>query len=337
MIFHPWIIGIILGDFTIMFLLILGAVNAGKINKHWDFGQSNHLQYQLEKKTYLVSAIMNFTMGIQIVLILLFVFAAEEISKVLPGAMCATGTLTANSYGFPLLFLKLFLGFLSFFWLVINYIDNQIENYPLIKEKYQLLIILTPLFLFQPVLTYLFVSDLDPSIITSCCGVVFNEQQASIGGFLVGLDTCLLLSTLVGLYLLIVVKNNCYWKLKWWKRLPFFDILLWGCILILGLATIVNFTSIYIYEMPTHRCPFCLLQAEYYYIGIPIYFSLFLGVATGISKNISLRLEYLFVADDNMLMLKTKLNKHSIIWLTVFMVFAFAPFVIYYLKTGSTL
>lgn len=337
MIFHPWIIGIIIGDFTIMFLVILGAINAGIINKHWDFEQTNPQQYQLEKKTYLVSAIMNFTMGIQIVLILLFVMAAEEISKVLPGAMCATGTLAANDYGFPLLFLKMLLGFLSFFWLMINFIDNQMENYPLIKEKYQSLIILTPLFLLQPMLTYLFVSNLDPSVITSCCGVVFNEQQVTIGGFLAELDPLVLLATLVGFYLLICIKNNFYFKTNGWRRLPYLDILLWICTLILGLAAIINFTSIYIYELPTHRCPFCLLQAEYYYIGIPIYISLFFSVATGISKNISIRLNYLFEADRHMQLFVRQLNRNSLVSLTIFIIFVFAPFVIYFLKTGSTL
>jgi len=337
MIFHPWVIGMITGDFIILFLILLGMVNAGIINKSWDFEQSTPLQYKLEKKTYLVSAIMNFTMGIQIALLLLFVIAADEISAVLPGAMCATGTLSSNSFGFPLLFLKLFLAFLSFFWLIINYIDNQRENYPLIREKYQLLIILAPLYLLQTILTFLFVSDLDPSVITSCCGVVFDEQQETIGGFLADMETAISLPILVGLYLLIVVKNNLFLKRSWREKMPFIDILLWLSILGLGLATIINFASIYIYEMPNHRCPFCLLQKEYYYLGIPIYLSLFLGVATGISKNITLRLEYLFKPDDQIQGFSRKLNKVSLISISLFLVFAFAPFVLYFIKTGSKL
>ena len=111
MIFHPWVIGIITGDFIILFLVLLGTVNAGIINKSWDFEQTTPLQYKLEKKTYLISAIMNFTMGVQITLLLLFVIAADEISAVLPGAMCATGALAASNYGFPLLFLKLFFSY----------------------------------------------------------------------------------------------------------------------------------------------------------------------------------------------------------------------------------
>jgi len=267
----------------------------------------------------------------------LFVIAADEISAVLPGAMCATGALAASNYGFPLLFLKLFLGFLSFFWLIINYIDNQKENYPLIREKYQLLIILTPLFLLQSVLTLLFVSDLNPTVITSCCGVVFDEQQETIGGFLADMETAISLPILVGVYLLIAVKNNLFLKRSWWEKVPFIDILLWVSILGLGLATIINFTSIYIYEMPTHRCPFCLLQKEYYYLGIPIYLFLFLGVATGISKSITLRLEYLFKPGDQMHWFKRKLNKISLISISLFMVFVFTPFVLYFIKTGSRL
>lgn len=339
MIFHPWIIGLIFGDITILFLILLGMVNAWKISKHWNFNQTTSLQFQLEKKTYLVSAIMNFAMGIQIALILLFVIAAEEISDMLPGAMCATGTISSNDWGFPLLFLKLFLGFFSFFWLIINYIDNQKETYPLVREKYQLLLIITPLFIFQTVVTLLFISDLDPSVITSCCGVVFNNQSETIGGFVSNVDITILLPLILGSLIIIFIVNNPFSNhRKQRQKLCYFDILLWILMLSLGLVTIINFTSIYIYEMPTHKCPFCLLQKEYYYIGIPIYISLFLAVATGVGEDIIRTLESTVLnRSEDFDFLKDKLNRTAMISISVFIFLAFVPFVTYFLKTGSLL
>ena len=51
---------------------------------------------------------------------------------------------------------------------------------------------------------------------------------------------------------------------------------------ILILVLIFSFISLYIYELPTHACPFCLLQKEYHYIGYPLYLTLFGGAITGI-------------------------------------------------------
>jgi hypothetical protein len=48
-----------------------------------------------------------------------------------------------------------------------------------------------------------------------------------------------------------------------------------------GLAAIVSFISVHIYELPTHHCPFCLLQREYGYVGYLLYAGLLLGTALG--------------------------------------------------------
>jgi hypothetical protein len=51
---------------------------------------------------------------------------------------------------------------------------------------------------------------------------------------------------------------------------------------IVSIASIISFVSIYIYELPTHHCPFDILQGWYNYIGYPIYISLFLAIYFGI-------------------------------------------------------
>ena len=54
-----------------------------------------------------------------------------------------------------------------------------------------------------------------------------------------------------------------------------------GWMLILSSASILSFISVYIYQLPTHHCPFCLLQQEYGYVGYPLYISLFVGGIAG--------------------------------------------------------
>jgi hypothetical protein len=48
-------------------------------------------------------------------------------------------------------------------------------------------------------------------------------------------------------------------------------------------ASIISFISLYFYELPTHHCPFCILQGEYGYVGYPLYVALLGGGVSGIS------------------------------------------------------
>ena len=58
----------------------------------------------------------------------------------------------------------------------------------------------------------------------------------------------------------------------------------WLWFLLLAIMAVTTVFSSYIYAMPYHKCPFCILKPEYQYIGFIIYFSLipaaFFGLAT---------------------------------------------------------
>jgi hypothetical protein len=52
---------------------------------------------------------------------------------------------------------------------------------------------------------------------------------------------------------------------------------------IISLVSIVSFISLYIYELPTHHCPFCIIMEEYHYLGYSaLYILLFGAVVSGI-------------------------------------------------------
>jgi hypothetical protein len=57
----------------------------------------------------------------------------------------------------------------------------------------------------------------------------------------------------------------------------YFSIWLFG----FSFFAVISFISLYFYELPTHHCPFDLLQSEYNYIGYPLYLSLFAAGITG--------------------------------------------------------
>ena len=49
---------------------------------------------------------------------------------------------------------------------------------------------------------------------------------------------------------------------------------------------ILSFISPYFYELPTHHCPFCILQSEYGYIGYLLYGALFGSAVTGMGVGV---------------------------------------------------
>jgi hypothetical protein len=55
---------------------------------------------------------------------------------------------------------------------------------------------------------------------------------------------------------------------------------------VISLLSIISFISLYFYELPTHHCPFCILQKEYGYIGYPLYVALLGSGITGMGTGV---------------------------------------------------
>src|SRR6185369_2419445 len=131
-------------------------VTSIRIVGNWDISSGSEQQLGLERRTYLVSTIMNMALTMQLLSLFLFIFTADALHSQLSGAMCAVGSLNANVYGYPVLLLKIVNFLLCGVWLVINRVDNRAYDYPLINPKYRFLQLLAPLILLETViqLTY---------------------------------------------------------------------------------------------------------------------------------------------------------------------------------------
>ncbi len=81
------------------------------------------------------------------------------------------------------------------------------------------------------------------------------------------------------LLLFLVAVGLCLRLASAWPR--YLLALVAAVTLPVALAAVVSFVSLYIYELPTHHCPFDILQREYRYVGYPLYLSLFGAVHYG--------------------------------------------------------
>jgi len=336
MILHPWILGLIIGHSALLAVFSLGVINAWQIFRGWDYNSTEEKQFLLEKKTYLVSTVMNFALFIQILMLFLFEMAADELANVLPGAMCAVGTLSSGSYGFPLLNLKIVSFFAYFIWLMINYLDNLMETYPLVRRKYLGLMLIYPLAVVETALLFMFASDLDPSVITSCCGSVYNEGTEGLGGSLAGASASFILPLFFSIVILLLINRFVLNRRDTGrKRLGnLLEFPLWIAFFITAIAVIISFISTYVYEMLSHKCPFCFMGAEYCYYGIPLYFFLFIATAAGMTGGLLEMIEQPQALKEKAGFLQKRMNAVSLWSMSAFIVTGFLPFVIYYIKTG---
>lgn len=281
MILHPGIIGLIFGAAICLMMLIYAALTGGLILKNWDFSSSSEFQLQLERKTYLVSTIVHWALLFQALSLILFVYTMEDIHGLFVGAMCATGSLNANPIGWFALLIKIVTLFLSSFWLALNSIDQKLENIPFVRLKYGFLFALIPLIITDFALVLAYFMGLEPAMITSCCGSLFGSSSMSAISTLSAFPVA---EAMVSFY----IAAAGYTLLNIFilrSRAGLFRVLtsVAGILfLFVGIGAVISFVSIYIYELPTHHCPFDLLQGNYNYIGYPIYFLLYLSVYYGV-------------------------------------------------------
>jgi hypothetical protein len=283
MFLNSWSLGLTLAALIVLLLGIFACRTAVRVLRHWDPSSDSNLQIKLENEIWLASTLVEYGLGFQILTLVLFVLAADTFCQVIVGAMCATGALLANSFGMPALLVKIAGVFLYGFWIVLHKLDISSETYPLVKIKYIYLLLILPLLIADITLQTLYIANLSPDIITSCCAVVFGSGAETGRNLLQDFSQANLLFLYYGT--IAALLGLGYLLLRRWV-LPLAALFSAGWLWFLGLATVAIITlfSSYIYAMPYHHCPFCILKPEYHYIGFALYFTLipasFFGIST---------------------------------------------------------
>lgn len=289
MLLNSWSITLLVISAAAIFLAGGAVRTAIRILRFWDADADTARQIQLENETWLSALLMEYGMVLQLVALLLLVLAADSYSELLVGAMCATGAFLANGYGIPLLLAKLVGVFLYGFWIVLHRLDISSETLPLTRIKYSYLLVLVPLLLLDMILLILYLVQLEPDIITSCCGVVFGSATGDgtnlIGPMPVGwvMSVFYALAGVLSVWGVVLLKRVDKAAFPGEKLLGILFSLLWLLFFTLSLLVITAVISSYIYGMPFHRCPFDILQKEYHFVGYLIYVTLFSATFFGMS------------------------------------------------------
>lgn len=278
MLLTPEIISILTLDFI---FLVFGAIAffiSLKIYLKWDLNSTSQKQYGLEKQSHLVATIIKYIFVLKLPLFLFFVFTADKLSHVIPGAMCAAGVVDSVTFSKTMFFFKILNLYVFGFWLVLNSYDIQDEKLPYTKYKFLLFCIGFVLLVIEIFYEVSFFTSLDVSKIVSCCGTIFSSASTSSLSFIYQINKIYFVSLFYAVlalmilfyisknFLLFLVSNVLY--------------------LIISIISLILFFGTYIYQLPTHHCPFCILQKDYDYVGYILYASLYIGTFYGISGSI---------------------------------------------------
>jgi len=283
MILHPAIIALLVSSGMISFLALYADYYGVLIIRKWDLRSGSGNQLELERRTYLISTILAYVFGFQLFSLFLYAYTANSLCPLFTGAMCAVGTLQVNRYGFPVLLLKLANFILAGFWLIMNYADNRGYDYPLIRIKYAFLALLTPFIVAEAVLQTLYFLGLHPDIITSCCGSLFSGAGSGVTSSLSSFPSLPMKIIFFVTLAMAIGMSVLFYRTG---RGGYFHGLVSAVLLPVALASLLSFIGPYIYELPTHHCPFCLLQKEYGYVGYPLYLTLLSGTVSGMGVGI---------------------------------------------------
>jgi len=207
----------------------------------------------------------------------------------------------ATEFGTYLFILKILNIYLFGFWLILHYLDIKSENLPYTRLKFGFFIIAFTVFATEILLEIIMFNAIDVDKMVSCCGTLYSSSATSYISTIFLIDTDILLGLFYGNFAALVL----FYFLKQKHLFSLLNL----TFIIISIISLITFFGTYIYELPTHHCPFCFLQKDYYYVGYLIYTLLFVGTFNGIttgflndknktnkrSYNISLLFNFLYV------------------------------------------
>ncbi|MEA1914488.1 MAG: hypothetical protein U9N30_04135 [Campylobacterota bacterium] len=278
MILSPEVLALLILNAVFVFFAFIALVLSIRIFIYWDLGSTTKRQYALEKQSSLAATIIKYIFMIKLPLFLFFIFTLDKISNVLTGAMCAAGVVDATEYGTYLFILKIVNLYLFGFWLVLHYLDVKYENLPYVKLKFGFYIVAFMVFISEVILEVVMFAAIDVDKMVSCCGTLYSSSATSAISSIFLIPTSVLLGMFYGVFALIAV-------LYFIKNRYLFAVANFAFIII-SIVSLISFFGTYIYELPTHHCPFCFLQKDYYYVGYLIYILLFVGTFYGLVNSL---------------------------------------------------
>lgn len=316
MILIPEVLTILILNLIFMLFASIAFFLSVKIFLKWDINSNSTIQYTLEKQSYLAATIIKYIFIIKVPLFLFFIFTLDRISHILTGAMCGAGVVDATDYGNYLFVLKILNLYVFAYWLALHSEDMKHENQPYTKMKFGLFTVAFILFMSELIVEGVMFASIDLDEIVSCCGTIYSSSASSYISKIFAINPSMLITIFYTNFILIIL----FYSLKRSYLFAIANIIF----IIISIITLITFFGTYIYELPSHHCPFCFLQSDYYYVGYLLYILLYAGTFYGISTG--------FIETEEAT--KKDNYKKSILFNSLYVALVTLYPILYYIKNG---
>lgn len=258
-----------------------GGLLGGCIAWRWRAGQPGEAQLALERLAELAAAVMQVALLLQVFGLALSLFVTDHLVGGIRGAMCAFGVLASTRSGFPGLAAGTVTALVCALWMLLHRLDLSLESPVLTRRKFAALLVVAPLTLVDFLLAVRFASELDFSVIASCCSVWLDDTAVNEKAARLVVSPNLAASTALATALLAAGAALLL------RRRPgrATAILVAASSLAAAVAAVpavLGVVAPYALATPAHLCPFCLLRAQAGGLGWPLFAALFLGTVAGL-------------------------------------------------------
>jgi hypothetical protein len=278
---EPWILLRLLAGLTATLLFVRGAVTSIRVLRHFDVRHATEGQLALEKQSELGSTFVRVAAVIQVGSLVLSVLAADRLSRAVRGAMCAYGVFNENPLGFPSLTLTALVALAAGITAQLSKFDRSVRGLELVKPLAFLSLVMAPLAIADLALTGAFFLRLDLGVVASCCSIQLDAGALGGSGFASGPRDLASVSAIVSVSLAALLAGAASIRPRAGRAIlaAVFSLIALPC----ALGAIVLEVAPNTFELPQHACPFCLLRADVFGIGYPLFGAIFLAAVWSLS------------------------------------------------------
>jgi hypothetical protein len=269
----PEVLGLLIVDAVVLALLVVALPTAVRVHLRWSFPAADRAQLARERRAELAAAIVGFALLVKVPAAALYLYAVDGLAERIVGAMCGVGVLGNGRDAGVALGLRVLVLFLLVAWRRADRLDRACPDLPYTRPKFTLLLVIFVAVALEGAFTLSFFGSLQLERIASCCGSVFGAAGGGATALLAGVPQPALAAAAAAVFaaLLLAARGR---RGAWFGALSVLFALL-------GAALVVGLTSPYVFALPTHRCPFCLLHAEYAGVGWLLFGLLLAGTTRG--------------------------------------------------------
>ncbi|MBX3247052.1 MAG: hypothetical protein KF901_07720 [Myxococcales bacterium] len=278
---RPWLLARLLSGLVTVALCLAALFVAWRVLRHWRVGATSEGQLALERRAELVATQVQAGLFLSLTSLVLTVLAADRSADAIRGAMCAWGVFDSTAVGLWPLATSAAAALACALWLVLHRLDLRLEEPRLTRTKFLALNVVAPLVVLDLGVFAAFASQLDFDVVASCCSVGLDgfagrgAQGAGAGPgatfFALSLGLCA-----------VAIAVLCWSARRPSRASGLLAALASVAATTTTLPAVLLYVAPHAYELPHHRCPFCLLHAGANGIGWPLFGGLFLATTLGL-------------------------------------------------------